>query len=725
MRIRRYISLLVLSIMLISMVLITSPTRAVVGDFLYYTEAELTTLKGLTGAGSHSGMWSAISTWADAHVDDELPAKEPGLFSDIRQFIGIMVFMYHMTDDEDYAAAARGWMLDVAAWDDWIGMGAHWQWRACIGMGMAIGYDGLKDYLTTDQKTTIRTKMVSELGGGLYDRYAPFGATYFPSGYPNHEANVGSSLGMCAMALGEDYAGSSDWLSFAVECVEYALGLGGLDGGWIEGGSYYVFSMWSLTQFMDAYRRIEEVDYFDTYSDYLADSAYYFIYMNLIDPTYGGTPLQMEDCTGSQPWDRTVSPSFLYKLADEYTDTYAQKLANTYAWQFEPHSYIWKASALGESDKSGLAVDKYFRGSTTDIGYAIWRSGWGDHDLISVFKCGRSLGHAHNDQNSFSLWNDQYMLTGGSGYATSRLEYDQTNVHNCIIVDPYQYYADPHPYGWEEGFWTGGQAQEKGDLATVAEGTTGDFQEHVTNAYYSYARGEVTNALYTDDDSAYFPTGDLTSWVRQYVMMRNPFYMVIFDQVSDGSSHEYNWCFNGKNIYNQSHSIAVADDVITYTLGSQTVEIKIVEPANYTSMTELDPGPYGRDFYRAHIYPASATTADFLMVMCANNYVALDDVTITHVDQNNCKGVIVTYDDGPHTYKDIIVFSDDGNDVSETIDLGLACEARSGFPADGYSFDGDNILTGTFNPWLIVRAQDSGEPAPPPAYKPKHIILWH
>ena len=697
--------------------------------YLYYSDAELATLKGLTESGTHATIYNAIVSWCSVNMN-YIPqwGRSPDVDSyrehlQVRQHIENMCFMYHMTDDTDYADSALTAMMTlVDDWEDWQTWGtAWWQMVSWNAMSVCIGYDALKDYgsFTQAMKDRLIAKTELELDGPVYDRYAPVGATYFPSQYPNHESRVGGCIGICAMALGEASDRSADWLAFAVDCMEVALGYGGADGGWHEGPSYFTVSMSAIIRFVDIYKRIEEIDWYTTYQSFLENANEYFIYMN-----FGGGKLQMEDTTGGQGWDDKISPCYLYRLADQWSNTYANRMADSYAWDSEALSYIWKSSSLGLGTISDLPVYKFFdtgggESGEDDIGYAIWKAGWDSHDQISVFKCGGSIGHAHNDQNSFSIWNNQYHLSGGPGYATGREEWDQTFAHNCILVDPAEYYGEGH------GYWTHGQAQEFGDLASVAEPTKGDFQEHASTAFYSYARGVVSSSLYTNNAVPYLPTGDLDSWTRHFVLIREPFYFVIFDQVSDASSHEYHWCFNGNSgTSDQSMSMNEGNDLLTYTLRGDIIEIAIIEPATYSYFIELHAPNYGQDFYRAHIYPASATTADFLMVIFANNDPTFADVTITHVDQNNCKGVILTYSDEFHTYKDIVVFSDDGNNVSETIGLSLACEAKTGFPANGYSFDGNDILTGNFNPWLIVRAQDSaGEPPAPPAYKPKHIIM--
>ena len=318
--------------------------QAVAYPSLYFTQQELDNLKALKTAPSHQAIWNNIQSWADAHVNDSPPAEPTGeswrtwmnTADDIRIYLETMSFMYHMTDDTAYADAARTWMLSIAGWSTWDGSGSNvWQVRSWMGIAFACGYYDFYDYLTANERDTIRNKMVTELSI-VYDRYSPFGQTYFPSGYPNHESLVAASIGLAALALGDDYAGSSDWLGFALDTANHVLSLGGQDGGWIEGTSYNVYAMEALVQFLDALRRVDGQDLFATYSDFLADAPYYLIYMTVDDDYQSGTvSLMMEDFSGSQSYfmDTDLALNYVSRLAMEYSDGYAQSFANTYAKQ--------------------------------------------------------------------------------------------------------------------------------------------------------------------------------------------------------------------------------------------------------------------------------------------------------------------------------------------------------------------------------------------------------
>jgi hypothetical protein len=115
-----------------------------------------------------------------------------------------MSFMYHMTDNAAYADAAKNWMLSIAGWSKWNQDTNNWQVRSWMGIAFACGYYDFYYYLTDNERQTIRNKMVAELSI-LYNAYSPFGQTQFGYNYPNCECLVASSMGLAALALGDDY----------------------------------------------------------------------------------------------------------------------------------------------------------------------------------------------------------------------------------------------------------------------------------------------------------------------------------------------------------------------------------------------------------------------------------------------------------------------------------------------------------------------------------------
>jgi hypothetical protein len=666
--------------------------QAVAYPSLYFTQQELDNLKALKTAPSHQAIWNNIQSWADAHINDSPPAEPTGeswrtwmnTADEIRIYLETMSFMYHMTDDSAYADAARTWMLSIADWSSWDGSGSNvWQVRSWMGIAFAAGYYDFYDYLTPAERQTIRDKMVSELSI-VYDRYSPFGQTYFPSGYPNHESLVAASIGLAALALGDDYAGSSDWLGFALDTANHVLSLGGQDGGWIEGTSYNVYAMEALVQFLDALRRVNGQDLFATYSDFLANAPYYLIYMTVDDDYQSGTvSLMMEDFSGSQSYfmDTDLALNYVSRLAMEYSDGYAQSFANNYAKQYFMQSYIWKDPNLSAQPVSDLPLHRYFSG----IGYVIWKAGWSNDDLVFLFKSGRSLGHTHSDQNSFTIYMGGRPITAGPGYVTSWSEYDMTQYANCITVDGL------------------GQAQEPGDLGTAPLGTVGVVEEVTIDNYYKYVRGDAS-APYLGLDMGHYllDSGELDKWLRHVVFIENPDYFIIYDEVAAAQASQFDWFFHGRNIYNESADLSLNGDLVTYTKGSYRMEIKLVEPTSFDYDIIYDSGPYGRDWEYIKVRPqTNVASTQFLTALFPDDSLSTASKSVDRVNEGNCVGVITTYDDR----KDLILFSRDGLPVNEYIELGDYYQAADG---NTYTFNGTQVLA-NFSTYQVMRLRKSSE----------------
>jgi hypothetical protein len=223
---------------------------------LYYTQAELNTLKALKTAPSHSALWDNIQSWANIHLDDAPAARsDSGADLIVERFIETMVFMYHMTNDTTYADAAVNWMLAVSAWEDWYASGSTPTVSRCyISLGVSAGYYALHSYMSPADATLVRNKLI-EQAGWLYDNYPAPSPDY---SYSAHGIVIGTGVGIAALALGSEYEESSTWLDYSYTFVDYVLnGMGIDDGGWIEGPNYYTIAMYALIPYCDALKRIE------------------------------------------------------------------------------------------------------------------------------------------------------------------------------------------------------------------------------------------------------------------------------------------------------------------------------------------------------------------------------------------------------------------------------------------------------------------------------------
>jgi hypothetical protein len=644
---------------------------------LYFNQNDLVNLRALRTTPSHQAIWNNIKSWADAHISDS-PAGEPtgqswrtwfDTAADIRIHLETMGFMYAMTDDPAYADAAKDWMLSIKNWSAW-GTGASKSIAQCssrIILGFCFGYDVLYDYLTSSERDAIRQAIITHT-----DFIAQLG---YMEDYPNHTAIRSGAIGIAALTLGDEYDGASSWLSYAIDGAQLFLSYGGRDGGWFEGLSYGPYSMDGLIPFLDALKRVEGQDLFAE-SDFLKNTALFYIYM-----TYNGNPLQLEDCNWFEGYNITETAdelTFIYKLASEYNDGYAQEFANNYASQSSMKAFIWKGPNVSATPPTSLPLTKYFR----DIGYVISRSGWEADDPVLSFKSGSSRGHAQPSQNEFNIYYKGLPITCGPGYATGEAV-DNTWLHNCILVDGK------------------GQGQEPGDFASLPTGTTGVIEQvDVHNPYYIYLLGDAS-AVYNGQSG----NGDLDEWLRHIVFMQNPEYFVIFDDVVAPRDSQFTSTLNmSGQVWNNKPAISVSDNQVT--LNQQGIQLKVIiaEPESF----------------QYEIYPYTNTATGYLQNQIRIKNAVLAPTTnflgaifldaampTTRISNANLLGVIV--ETSPEDI-DLILFSADGNPVNEYVELGGSYKAADG---GSYIFE-DTGVRAQFDSYQVMRLETrTGTNQPP------------
>jgi hypothetical protein len=674
-----------------------------VNPSFYYTTEELKALKELETAPSHSALWNNIQSWANAHLGDT-PAARSDNRADltVKIFIETMVFMYNMTDDTTYADAAVNWMLSVSDWEDWYAEGSTSTVSRCyLCLGVGCGYYALHDYMDSKDRTTVKNKLI-EQAGWLYTNYPAPTPDY---SYSAHGIVIGTGVGIAALALGSDYEDSSKWLEYSYTFIDFVLnGMGINDGGWIEGPNYYTVGMCALIPYCDALRRVAGKDYFALNNDFFSNTGYYAIYMTIVNSEYGQGKIQMEDTTGSSPWNDDVTVDFTYKLANEYHDGYVQTFANSYAEQDSAMSYIWK-----EPDLTPLAYDDLpLHRTFDDIGYEIWRESWDNNSLVFLFKSGRSYNHAHPDQNTYAIYKNGEALTTGIGYASSWQEYKNTLFNNCLTTGDY-HGNDGKLYGY-------GQAHEPNDIggAIVPIGTSGHILSTDYTETYFYVAGDAS-ALYTGQvypetlDWPLYSSGSLEKWVRHVVFLPDSQYFVMYDDIVSPIAQQVNWWYRAADLFNDDGtdappSLTINDDLITQVIGNNRLEIKMLEPSSgsFSYTIDSNTGLYYSEFSYILLWPeTNTTTPKFLSVMTVDGRLSTRSLQATRVQQGNCLGVMV--DDGK--YRDLILFSTDGEPVEQYIELGDYYKSADG---NSYTFNGTQVHV-NFNAYKVIRLETLAE----------------
>lgn len=663
---------------------------------LLFTSDELIELKQLKDTPSHQDIYNNIKSWADDHIGvsddlrDEL-SEEPtvvvnALWLDIKNYICKMGFMYNMTDNSDYAEAGKALLLAVVGWSNWRNCeGCYWQGPAHMAYVTAVGYDLLYNYLTEGERESVRNGMFTHINAELYGYNEEFEEARFAQTFPNHICAISCGVGVAALALMGDVGYedvANNWLDYAVQNAHRALSVYE-KYGFIEGASYNDYGFSTLIPFLDALERVTGEDLFTDYP-ILTQVPDYFL--NLI---YNDRVLTMEDCSYAGYSSKYVF--YLYKLASQYNNSYAQWLADSYCDQSIVESYIWKSPDIVATSPDDLPLNQYFE----ELGYVVFKSGWGSDDIRLIFKSGTSQGKGHASQNEFQIYYKGKPISCGPGYTSGDPVTDATWTSNCILVDEL------------------GQAQEPGDNESCPLDTRGVIQEFTDNSpYYAYARGDAS-ATYTGENGA----GDLDEWVRQVVYME-PNYFVMYDEVEASSASQFDWLFQLNNLIWEDLNVLIDESTSTITMtkiGGNYVDssvkyvVNVIEPEDSAiEEVSVNTGWLGTDYSYIKVRPATNdTSARFLTVHFPLD-IDGDALPSESLNIGNLSGVKVTNDD----YIDLILFSQDGNPVSADIDyttLGGDYFQVVGGGGGSYVFDGSNLNV-QFDTYMVLRLKSVDSP---------------
>jgi hypothetical protein len=651
------------------------PVQAADNPSLYYTQAELDILKTLKTAPSHSSIWDGISTWANAHVNDALPSMFSGSGNDAeatayeyRRWFETMVFMYHMTDDTVYADAVKNRLLHVArTWNRWdIAGGQGRPVPAEFSIGVAQAWTGIKEYLTESERAEVIAHVIAMVemprgnsqvpAGQLYGRYTdPDGTDWrvpAVSGTVSGTCSVIGGCGVIGLAFLDDAPShAQNWIDYAEENIAWVLGRGWVDGPHYSIGAFEMLSSyWIAADILG--RSIPDDDILDGFT-------YYLIYL-----TCDRNPVQMEDSTGRNAgatplWKPDATRlGFMWWIANRFDNGYSQMFADLYGTQNCWEHYVYYKGSVEAESFASLPLSRYF----DNIGYVVWRSGFDNEALVFITKFGQSIGHAHMNQGSFSIWNDRWAVSTGHGYG-----YPETQWYSCLIVDVQdQDYSD---------------VNENGVVQAVAE-----------TSVYRYVRG--------DSSTVWGGMVDLNQ--RQIVMVNGQDYFVVFDRAHSSTPRQFDYRLNGTN--RGSTQTNIAGNIITITRNDDDIVLQdvIVYPSTFHSVHEAW---QAGEYEAVRIHPEeNTTTAHFLNVLFVPGH--SDILPITEVAQGNCSGVIVANGD----QRDVILFSTDGNPVNQNIELGGYYQSADGNP---YTFNGTQVLA-DFDTYQVMGLEaGTGENQPP------------
>jgi hypothetical protein len=695
----------------------------------YYTSSELTALKALKAADSHSAVYNTIQDWVNAHYADTPIAQDvaDGMefkadCEDIRIFLDNMTFMYHMTDNATYAEAAEAQLMNIVDnWEGWYNPNDDDpQYIFALVEGMGNAYIALKEYMSSAN----RTKLANNIACFTYPTYAAYAGDPSPVTWPAKSAAITAVVGCAALALDTDSENSTDYLTLANLCFDESIQYGGgSDGGWTEGPNYSIRSgvFTRLFTYADALKRIKGTDKFTEFSGFLSNVPYYFLYLSQPDDhsTAGLVPIQVEDVSATLGYFtyETTALSWLYKSAKEYSDNNTEYMAETWASSNNTLDFVWRSSTVTANATTSLPLYR----DMSSVGYIIFKDGWGTDNTTVLFKSGHSAYHAQPNQGTYMVYQYGRPLTCGNGYAVVNTEYKSTIFNNCITTG-YVLGNDGKLYGY-------GQANEPGDMvdmgaADIPWGTGGNVTSVNVTDHYMHVEGDQSDVYIGEiiEEPENWPTlssGNLTTWLRHLVYLPDLNVITLFDYVVSPIEQQVNWMFANRDLYNEDStndppSLEWSGDTMTTILDGdgdvaveRRIEAKVLEPALFTTYSSNCTGNAGSEFRWTLLYPSdNATTQNFLVVESLNDSLSTGSVNATRISQDNLIGTKIN--DASYTW--LVLFSTDNSSVSEWLDLGGSYIAADG---EAYSFSDNTILVSFSSGFEVIKLASNESIVPP------------
>jgi hypothetical protein len=594
-------------------------TVAVVGNNsshprLFFDGKDLPALQAVADS-THAVLWNAIRTQVRSQFKEkpELTSSSRRNLETFRgngnQMVGL-AFACVITQANEYCNAAKRNLLTFASWDEWANGNERSLGMAHMVQGNAIAYDWLYNILTPEERERVRNSLAGWTQK-LYEASAEEDMVgewqnWWRKAYvQNHYHTIHGAIGTAALALlGEDERAEM-WLQHVVARLELALYFLNhiVDGSWHEGMGYQGYMLSEMLPFLVNLRKIEGQNFLP--NEYLQEFATWRIYNHLpgtdefilpfgdVSFDYLGADaynvlrfIAREYRSGSAQW-----------MADQMVQTGGRRLdGRAVAWHV--YEFLYYDPSVQPQPPIQLPTAKVL----PDIEAVIWRTGWGQDDLVfglksgayggrfifdtftqevapwegpcAETKCKLSQGHDHDDTNTFYLWK--------GGWLAPEVEQPgnwQTAFHNTLLVD---------------GRGQDRPTDNEDTKPQAFVGTDGFLEATANTTHFDYVAADATRR---------YASKGMQDFTR-YVVFIRPDYLLMLDNVAAAEAHEYTWMshFVGKATVNGNW--------IEGTNGEQLLGIGIVAPHPF----KADTGKKGRNFAQIRT-PKDVANVRFINVL--------------------------------------------------------------------------------------------------------------
>lgn len=445
---------------------------------VFFTASEIEQLR-LRADSTHKDVWVRALQNVRALKGDPPPppAEKRRAQNEVGLAIAESAFIYQISGDRKYLAAAKQYMDAATAYEIWgyrynkpnVDLAA-----GHLLYGMGIGYDLLYNDLSKDERTRYRDTLAHH-ARLMFDHYKLKPGRSF-SYSQNHVFIPIAGLAVAAYALYDEVPDAPQWAALSRAIYDRVLATYSPDGYYYEGFEYWVFSTPWIIHYVDAHKHATGEDLYDHPGLKQAH-----LYLAHVLAPGGETMFDFGDVfegpitrakkgdeyERSHPGGKLHSNfNLLYRLAARYQNTEAQGIAKFMESMGQVNFEDWWSLAWYDDTLAATPMEKitpwhYF----PDHEVVFWRTDWTSSATAFAFKAGPpeghhtaellkkfpdwhlSAGHAHPDANTFIIFAKGQYLTGDSGYSGQ----PRTDHHNTLLVDGRGQAAEgAHHDPWED-----------------------------------------------------------------------------------------------------------------------------------------------------------------------------------------------------------------------------------------------------------------------------------
>ncbi|MFI3166603.1 MAG: DUF4962 domain-containing protein [Bacillota bacterium] len=515
-------------------------------------------------SGVRKKQYERLIAQCDRYMDVELPKEHPAKSI---TFMGIAIMnlalCYRVSKQDKYLEETKRWMSAVLGYEKWgnahmvnLDLSASW-----ILWGLSLGYDWVKDYLSTEEKKSVYDKIAHHAEIIYQYKIDSHGKGWSTNYYQNHNWINMNGIATAGYVLGKEDESFLKYTTLALENFEIVYDLMTEDGSNYEGIAYWRYGGMWLFVYAHLLKERGGKDFFKE-SGYLKNTFYYRLYQSA-----GNFAVQHNfgDCHDIHSGH---CPFVYYITASEYNDGYAQKYANLVLDKYldeeaemskiKPGIYpeaalefIFYNPSIEEKELSDLPKMRYF----PDLGLVSIRDGWDEEARTFSMKCSAPGGNKQWENTLRILRDENIDAIGLSHHHTDNMSYVlnkgreyficEDGYNRCIMPDHHSVLLVDGVYTDAEG---ANDAYKTAALARVGEnGNLWDLMDSYKGTV-DYVNQYGDMVVFKATNTMIYPTAFEMKEVSRTVVTDNLNFIAFVDVFKSDKQHSYEIILNTNEI---------------------------------------------------------------------------------------------------------------------------------------------------------------------------------